>query len=259
MFHGGPGAGTLTVVGLGPGDQALLAPLAADALQGADMIVGYTAYIDLVPPALLSGKEVVSTGMTGEVTRCRKALDAAAAGRRVALVSSGDAGVYGMAGLALEMFDALGLSGRLHFSVVPGIPAVCAAAALLGAPLTHDFAVVSLSDLLTPMETIRRRLDAALAADFVLALYNPRSRRRSGHLAEALAIASRHRSPDTPVGMVKNAFRTSQEIRITPLASADPEWADMLTLVVIGNAATRMAGPYLLTPRGYAGKYELAD
>jgi precorrin-3B C17-methyltransferase len=249
----------LTVVGLGPGDADLLAPMAANALMAADTIVGYTAYIDLVPPRLLSGKEIVSTGMTGEVARCRQALDAAAAGRRVALVSSGDAGVYGMAGLALEMFDALGLSGRVDFSVTPGIPAVCAAAALLGAPLTHDFAVVSLSDLLTPMETIRRRLDAALAADFVLAIYNPRSKKRSGHLAEALAIAARHRAPHTPVGMVKNAFRAGQEIRITPLAEADPNWVDMLTLVVIGNAATRMAGPNMLTPRGYAAKYELAD
>lgn len=231
--------------------------MAAAALAEADLIAGYTAYIDLVPPELLAGKEVAATGMTGEVARCRLALEQAAAGRRVALVSSGDAGVYGMAGLALEMLEAMGLAERVAFSVAPGIPAVCAAAALLGAPLTHDFAVVSLSDLLTPMETIRRRLDAALGADFVLALYNPRSRRRSGHLAEALALAARHRAPQTPVGMVKNAFRPGQAVRITPLAGADPEWADMLTLVVIGNSATRMAAGAVLTPRGYAGKYAL--
>ncbi|WP_050805036.1 precorrin-3B C(17)-methyltransferase [Solidesulfovibrio carbinoliphilus] len=232
--------------------------MAAEALAGADMVAGYTAYIDLVPPGLLAGKEVAATGMTGEVARCRLALEAAAAGRRVALVSSGDAGVYGMAGLALEMLEAMGLGGQVAFSVVPGIPAVCAAAALLGAPLTHDFAVVSLSDLLTPMEAIRRRLDAALGADFVLALYNPRSRRRSGHLALALALAARHRPPETPVGMVKKAFRPGQEIRVTPLAAADPDWADMLTLVVIGNTATRLAAGAMLTPRGYAGKYDLA-
>uniref|UniRef100_I2PYE8 Precorrin-3B C17-methyltransferase n=1 Tax=Desulfovibrio sp. U5L TaxID=596152 RepID=I2PYE8_9BACT len=232
--------------------------MAAEALAGADMIAGYTAYIDLVPPSLLAGKEVAATGMTGEVARCRLALEAAAAGRRVALVSSGDAGVYGMAGLALEMLEAMRLDGQVEFSVVPGIPAVCAAAALLGAPLTHDFAVVSLSDLLTPLETIRRRLDAALGADFVLALYNPRSRRRSGHLALALALAARHRAPQTPVGMVKKAFRPGQEIRVTPLGAADPDWADMLTLVVIGNTATRLAAGAMLTPRGYAGKYDLA-
>jgi len=245
------------VIGLGPGDAALLAPMAAEALGAAGMVAGYATYIDLVPPELLAGKEVTATGMTGEVARCRAALEAAAAGKRVALVSSGDAGVYGMAGLALEMLDAMGLADRMDFDVVPGIPAVCAAAALLGAPLTHDFAVVSLSDLLTPLEVIRRRLDAALAADFVLALYNPRSRRRAGYLDEALGLAGRHRDPQTPVGMVKNAFRPGQEIRVTSLAEADPGFADMLTLVVIGNAATRMAAERMLTPRGYAEKYTL--
>ncbi|MGE4538497.1 MAG: precorrin-3B C(17)-methyltransferase [Desulfovibrio sp.] len=253
--HGG--RGRLTVIGLGPGDAALLAPMAAEALGAAEMVAGYATYIDLVPPELLAGKDVTATGMTGEVARCRAALDAAAAGKRVALVSSGDAGVYGMAGLALEMLDAMGLADRMDFDVVPGIPAVCAAAALLGAPLTHDFAVVSLSDLLTPLEVIRRRLDAALAADFVLALYNPRSKRRAGYLDEALALAGRHRDPQTPVGMVKKAFRPGQEIRVSPLAEADPEFADMLTLVVIGNAATRMAAGRMLTPRGYAEKYTL--
>jgi precorrin-3B C17-methyltransferase len=245
------------VVGLGPGDPALLAPMAEAALEGASVVVGYTAYIDLIPPALLAGKDVVATGMTGEVARCRTALEAAAAGSAVVLVSSGDAGVYGMAGLALEMLDAMGLDERVSFTVVPGIPAVCAAAALLGAPLTHDFAVVSLSDLLTPWPVIEARLEAALAADFVLALYNPRSKRRADHLGAALAAAGRHRPARTPVGMVKNAFRPGQAIRITSLAEADPDWADMLTLVVIGASATRLAGSRMLTPRGYAGKYAL--
>ncbi len=250
-------SGRLTVVGLGPGDAALLPPLAVAALEEADTVAGYTAYIDLIAPRTLAGKTVLATGMTGEVARCRAALEAAASGKRVALVSSGDAGVYGMAGLALELLETMGLAGRVEFSAVPGIPAVCAAAALLGAPLTHDFAVVSLSDLLTPMEAILRRLEAALAADFVLALYNPRSRRRAGHLAGALALAGRYRAPQTPVGMVKNAFRPGQEIRVTPLAAAEPDWADMLTLVVIGNASTRLAAGSMLTPRGYAGKYDL--
>lgn len=247
------------MVGLGPGTAALLAPMAATALDAAELVVGYTAYIDLVPPAYLAGKAVLATGMTGEVARCRSALEAAAAGKHVALVSSGDAGVYGMAGLALEMLEDLGLAGRVDFSVVPGIPAVCAAAALLGAPLTHDFAVVSLSDLLTPWEVIAKRLDAALAADFVLALYNPRSRRRADHLETTLDMARRHRSPDTPVGMVKNAFRDGQEIRIASLAEADPGWADMLTLVLVGSTATRLAADRVLTPRGYAGKYALKE
>lgn len=243
------------MVGLGPGQPDLLAPMALSALVAADTVVGYTAYIELVDPALLAGKRVIATGMTGEVDRCRQALEAATAGSAVALVSSGDAGVYGMAGLALEMLDASGEGPNVAFSVVPGIPAVCAAAALLGAPLTHDFAVISLSDLLTPMDVIRKRLEAAAAADFVMALYNPRSRRRHGQLAEALAVAARHRAPQTPVGMVKKAFRPGQEIRLTTLAGADPQWADMLTLVVIGNTESRMASGRMLTPRGYAGKY----
>jgi len=246
------------VVGLGPGDADLLAPLAAEALAAAEVLVGYTPYLELVSAAVRAGKEVVATGMTGEVERCRAALEAAAAGKRVVLVSSGDAGVYGMAGLALEMLDAREDAAAITFSVVPGIPAVCAAAALLGAPLTQDFAVVSLSDLLTPWPAIARRLEAALAADFVLALYNPRSRRRVGHLAEALAAARHHRAPETPVGMVKNAFRPGQAVRLTRLDEADPDWADMLTLVVIGASASRLAGGRMLTPRGYAGKYVLA-
>ena len=231
--------------------------MAEAALAEAHCIVGYGPYVDLVSPALLAGKDVVATGMTGEVARCRAALEAAAAGRRVVLVSRGDAGVYGMAGLALEMLDAMGLPQALDFSVVPGIPAVCAAAALLGAPLTHDFAVISLSDLLTPLPVIEARLEAAFAADFVVAIYNPRSRKRSGHLAEALARAARHRDPQTPVGMVKNAFRPAQEIRLTSLAQADPDWADMLTLVVVGASSSRLAAGRFLTPRGYAGKYAL--
>ncbi|OLN29646.1 Cobalt-precorrin-3b C17-methyltransferase [Desulfovibrio sp. DV] len=247
------------MVGLGPGDPSLLAPMAQTALQEADMVVGYTAYIQLVPPPLLAGKTVAATGMTHEVARCRAALEAAAEGRRVVLVSSGDAGVYGMAGLALEMLAALGLDGHVTFTVVPGIPAVCAAAALLGAPLTHDFAVISLSDLLTPWPVIEQRLEAVFAADFVVALYNPRSRRRTGHLPAALACAARHRSPETPVGMVKSAFRPDQKIRVTPLAEADPAWADMLTLVIVGNSASRMAAGRILTPRGYAGKYDLGQ
>lgn len=246
-------------MGLGPGDAALLAPMAEAALAAADVVAGYTAYIDLVPARLLAGKTVAATGMTGEVDRCRAALEAAASGKRVALVSSGDAGVYGMAGLALEMLEAMGLETRIAFSVVPGIPAVCAAAALLGAPLTHDFAVVSLSDLLTPLPVIERRLEAAFAADFVTAIYNPRSRKRSGHLAAALARAARHRSPETPVGMVKNAYRPGQEIRVTRLAEADASFADMLTLVVVGNSASRLAAGRILTPRGYAGKYDLGQ
>lgn len=245
------------MVGLGPGDAALCAPAARAAIEAAGVVVGYDTYLDLVPGEWLAGKVVASTGMTAEVARCQRALDEALSGRDVVVVSGGDAGVYGMAGLVLELLETGGLLGRVDFSVVPGIPAVTAAAALLGAPLTHDFAVVSLSDLLTPWEVIEKRLALSAEADFVLALYNPRSRRRSGHLGRALAIIGRHRPPETPVGLVRRAFRPGQEVWTGTLAGFDPERADMLSLIVVGNASTRLAGGRMLTPRGYAGKYRL--
>lgn len=250
--------GRITVVGLGPGDAGLLPPLAVAAIERAAAVVGYTGYVKLLGAAMLEGRRVIATGMRAEVERCAAAVDLALSGVETAMVCSGDPGVYAMSGLVLELLEARGLLDEVELEVVPGIPAVCAAAALLGAPLMHDFAVISLSDLLTPWPAIARRLEAALAADFVLALYNPRSRRRVGHLAEALAAARHHRAPETPVGMVKNAFRPGQAVRLTRLDEADPDWADMLTLVVIGASASRLAGGRMLTPRGYAGKYVLA-
>jgi precorrin-3B C17-methyltransferase len=201
---------------------------------------------------------VLSTGMTGEVERCNAAIDLALEGVKTVVVSSGDAGVYAMAGLVLELMEARGLLKSLDLEVVPGIPALCAAAALLGAPLMHDFAVVSLSDLLTPWETIEKRLSAAAGADFVVVLYNPRSGKRKDQLSKALAVLAAHRPGATPVGLVKRAYRPGQEVRTTTLADFDPETVDMQSILVIGNAATRMAGGRMLTPRGYAGKYGLA-
>lgn len=257
------GTGRITVVGLGPGDAGLLAPMARAALERAAVIVGYTAYVELVDPELLAGRQVVSTGMMGEVERCARALDLALAGAETVVVCSGDPGVYAMAGLVLELMEARGLLDSLELEVVPGIPAVCAAAALLGAPLMHDFAVVSLSDLLTPWEVIARRLEAAAAADFVIAVYNPRSGRRTAHLPRALGILARHRAPETPVGLVKSANRPEQEVLVTTLAGLDPQAVDMLSILVVGNTATRTlmaaSGPRMLTPRGYAGKYALGE
>lgn len=246
---------TLEVVSLGPGDAALLTPQCRAALDRAEFIVGYGRYLDLVPPELLAGKDLLSTGMTGEMARADAALAAARAGRRVAVVSSGDAGVYAMAGLVLELAEQRGLLEVLDIRVLPGVPALAAAAALLGAPLTHDFACVSLSDLLTPWETIERRLDAAAGADFVLALYNPRSRRRDWQLPRALEIIARHRGPQTPVGLVRNAFRPGQEILTAQLSAFDPAAADMLSILFVGNSATRLAAGRMLTPRGYLDKY----
>jgi precorrin-3B C17-methyltransferase len=251
--------GRITVIGLGPGDASLLAPMARQALVRAQAIVGYKGYLELVEPELLAGRQVLSTGMTGEVERCNAAIDLARAGTETVVVSSGDAGVYAMAGLVLELLEARGLLEELELEVVPGIPALCAAAALLGAPLMHDFAVISLSDLLTPWEVIEKRLKAAAEADFVVVLYNPRSGRRKDQLPRALA-ALRDRKPGaTPVGLVKRAYRPGQEVVVTTLEGLDPEAVDMQSIVLVGNSATRLAGSRLLTPRGYAGKYGLAD
>ena len=243
------------MVGLGPGDPALTAPLATETLTSAQAIAGYSTYLDLVPSDLLADKELISTGMTGEVERCSMAIESALSGKDTVVVSGGDAGVYGMAGLVLELLEQRGLLDVVDFDVVPGIPALTGAAALLGAPLTHDFACVSLSDLLTPWELIEKRLDAASSADFVLVLYNPRSKRRAGLLARAFEIIGKHRSRQTPVGIVRQAWREGQSVCIGTLATADPKVVDMLSIVVVGNSQTRIAGNKMLTPRGYAQKY----
>lgn len=244
----------LFVIGLGPGDASCLTPLARECLANADCIVGYPLYLELVPTDLLAGKRVVASGMRQESERCQQAIDAALAGETTAVVCSGDAGVYALAGLVLELLERGNALGKVDFQVIPGIPAVCAAAALLGAPLTHDFACVSLSDLLTPWDTIRKRLVAALEADFVCVLYNPRSRGRTRQLPEALEIARAHRRPDCPVGIVRRAFRQGQEVLVTTLAEVDAAQVDMLSILFIGNSESRCVGPHLLTPRGYDKK-----
>ena len=239
--------GKLWVVGLGPGDILHLTPAARTAIEQAEVVAGYTTYLDLIPD-LLTGKELLQTGMRQEVERCRLALERVAAGRKVALVCSGDAGVYGMAGLVLEL-----LAGRdLDIEMVPGVSAVQAAAARLGAPLMHDFAVISLSDLLTPWPLIRQRVNAAGSADFVVALYNPKSRGRTTQIGEAREILLRHRMPQTPVGIVRHACREGEEIVVTTLDQMLEQQIDMFSLVIVGNSSTYVdpAGR-MVTPRGY--------
>ena len=258
----------LYVVGLGPGDSSLLAPEASAALERASVIVGYSGYIALLSDTQRAGRDIISTGMTGEISRAHSAIDAALAGSATALVCSGDPGVYALSGLVLELMEQRGLqAGDFPLNIIPGIPAVCAASALLGAPLTHDFACVSLSDLLTPWPLIEKRLECAFAGDFVVALYNPRSKRRTWQLEEAVAAALRHRHEKTPVGMVTNAFRPNQQVRISPLNALDPGLVDMFTIIIMGNSNTRIvpggpaaplaweSGARLLTPRGYMDKY----
>ncbi|HKC76325.1 MAG TPA: precorrin-3B C(17)-methyltransferase, partial [Chloroflexota bacterium] len=250
--------GSLVVVGLGPGDLRLLPPLARAALQRAEVVVGYHGYLDLIAP-LTAGKRCVGTGLGAEVDRAAHAVDLALSGRHVALVSSGDAGVYGMAGLAYEVLKARGWRpDGLPVTVIPGISALQAAASLLGAPLMHDVATISLSDLLTPRDVIERRLEAAAAADFVVALYNPASRRRTELIARARAILLGHRAGATPVGLVRNAYRSGQQVVVTTLDTMLDHPIDMLTIVIVGNSSTRVVGTRMVTPRGYAGQYDLS-
>lgn len=244
-------------MGLGPGDECLLAPQARQAIIESDAVVGYTGYIKLISEELLAGREVMSTGMMAEVERCRKAVETAVSGRKVVMVCSGDPGIYAMAGLVMELLEAADLFGRVGFEVIPGIPAFSAAAALLGAPLMHDFASVSLSDLLTPWEKIEKRLEGAASADFVIAIYNPRSRKRAGHLKDALEIISRYRDSETPVGIVNRAYRDGQMVQVVNLGSVNEDDVDMQTVLIIGNSSTRGVGGMMLTPRGYANKYDI--
>lgn len=254
------------MIGIGPGHIDHLSGSARNALKRANTVAGYTTYIDLIRP-LISGKRIISTGMTREVDRVTAAINAAQETGPCAIISSGDPGIYAMAGLALEICRARSIpiqrpgqscnDDGLCVEVVPGIPALGAGAALLGAPLTHDFAAISLSDLLTPWETIEKRLEAAAEADFVIVIYNPKSRRRPDHLEKAQKIALRHRKGSTPVGVVSRAMREGQSIRIVPLDALHLAEVDMQTTVFIGNSTTLTYGNFMITPRGYAGKYQL--
>jgi len=229
--------------------------MALESLRRASAVVGYDRYMELVDPALLEGKTLFSSPMKKEMERTAKAVEFALSGLDTVVVSSGDSGVYGMAGLVLEFLEREGLLEAVELEVVPGIPALCAAAALLGAPLMHDFASISLSDLLTPLPLIMKRVRCAAEGDFVIVLYNPKSRKRGSYLAQALDMVAGLRGADTPVGFVRNAYRPGQEVRVSNLGACDPEWADMLTIVVVGNSASRLAGTKILTPRGYYEKY----
>lgn len=245
--------GTLYVVGIGPGAEDLVTPRARAALARADVIVGYVLYVDLVR-AWLPEARYQASPIGSETERAQESLRLASELDRVALVCSGDAGVYGLAGLAHELRAAIdwGDHSPPSIDVIPGVTAATAAAALLGAPLGHDFAAVSLSDLLTPWDAIVRRLEAVAAADFVLALYNPASRTRRRQLAEARAILLRYRSPETPVGIVTDASRAGQRMAVTDLANLLAHEVGMLSIVIVGNSQTRVLDGRMVTPRGYS-------
>jgi precorrin-3B C17-methyltransferase len=240
--------GKLTVIGIGPGHPLDRTARAEAALREADTVAGYGLYLEHVQD-LLGGKTLIRSAMTGEVERCRSALQAAAAGGNVALISSGDAGIYGMAGLALEMATAEGFT--VPIEIVPGVSAASAAAAAFGAPLMLDWACLSLSDLLADWATIRRRLEAVAAADLVLALYNPRSRKRVRQLEEAAAILQRHRPGSTPVGIGTALGAPDQRLLLTTLERLCLEDVGMRSLVIVGNSTSRVEAGWFITPRGY--------
>ncbi len=200
---------------------------------------------------ILSGKEIITSGMTKEVQRVKLAIEKALEGKKVGLISSGDAGVYGMAGLALELLPNKRDFG-FDIEIIPGIIAATSCASLLGAPLMHDFCVISLSDLLTDIELIKRRLEMAGLGDFVIVLYNPRSKKRTAPLKQAWQILMKHRQPQTPVGIVRNAYRDDQEVKITCLKDLlKAENIDMRTTIIVGNSRTYVKGKFMITPRGY--------
>lgn len=244
------GRGKVSVVGIGPGSAEEMTPRAHSVIEAADLIVGYNTYLKLVED-LLQDKEIFGSAMMQEIDRCQAAVDAAAAGKTVAVISSGDPGIYGMAGLVLELAGKLPESSRPEVEVVPGISAVGASAALLGAPLMHDFAVISLSDLLTPWELIKKRAAMAAEGDFVIAIYNPKSTKRVSQIEEVREIVMKHRPSSTPVGIVHHASRPQEQTVISDLGSFTKEFIDMFSLVIIGNSQTRIIDGRMVTPRGY--------
>ena len=236
--------GKVYVVGIGPGLYEHMTEAARCAIEKSDVIVGYSTYLDIISD-LIKDKQIDSSGMKKERDRCERALEYAGQGKTVAVVSSGDPGVYGMAGLVLE------LSKDIEVEIVPGVSAANAAAAALGAPLMHDYCVISLSDLLTDWELIERRLEAAGMGDFVVALYNPKSKKRIQHIEVARDILLKYKPENTPVGIVKNARRQGEEVVLTNLKDMLNHDIDMFTTVVIGNTNTYIKDQKIVTPRGY--------
>ncbi len=242
--------GKIMIVGIGPGNISDMTPKARLAIETADVIAGYNVYINLIAE-LIGDKKVIGTSMMQEVKRCQMAIDEAAAGKNVALISSGDAGIYGMAGLIIDMILNLPESERPQFEVIAGISAVNAAAAILGAPLMHDFAVISLSDLLTDWEVIKKRVECAATGDFVIALYNPKSKKRVQNILEVQEILLKYKDKNTPVGIVTNAGRLNEQKIISTLENFTSEEINMFSLVLIGNSQTYVKAGFMITPRGY--------
>jgi cobalt-precorrin 5A hydrolase/precorrin-3B C17-methyltransferase len=250
--------GRLFVVGLGPGARELMTAQALAAINCAEVVIGYDGYFGGVAD-LVEGKECLALPLTRERDRARLALERMRAGQTACVISSGDPGIYAMAGLVLECAGNEDETLLDRIAIVPGVSAVNAAAALLGAPLGHDFAVISLSDLLTPWDAIERRLRAAAEGDFIVALLNPKSQRRDMQYGRAADILASHRPAETPVGVVRNAYRPGQTVAVTTVARMGEAMVDMFTTVIIGNSETQRFGRVVVTPRGYALGKEQVD
>ena len=240
--------GRLHVVGFGPGGKEHMTFKAAEVIQNADIVTGYTTYVDLMRH-IFPDKEFKATGMMQEVDRCRMAIEDAMTGKDVAMISSGDSGIYGMAGIIYQMVDEMGAD--IEVDTVPGMTAASTAASVLGAPLMHDLAIISLSDWLTPIELIMKRVDCAGMGDMIVCLYNPKSKSRTTYLNDAREILLKHRKPETPVGIVRNAGREDETSQITTLGDLDKADVDMFCIVIIGNSQTYVSNGRMITPRGY--------
>lgn len=243
--------GKIFVVGIGPGNMRDISRRAYDVLKNIDVIAGYTTYVNLVKYEF-ADKEFYVSGMKREVERCQEVLEVAKSGKTVALISSGDSGIYGMAGIMLEVAMGTGI----EVEVVPGITSTIAGAALVGAPLMHDQVIISLSDLLTDWEVIKRRIDCASKGDFIISLYNPKSKTRVDQIVEAREIMLKYKSPSTPVALLRHIGREEENYTLTTLNDFLNYDIDMFTIVIIGNSNTYVKNGKMITPRGYQEKYD---
>lgn len=235
--------GKLYVIGIGPGGIEYMTIKAREAIEESDVIVGYTKYIELIKP-LVKDKKIFSTGMMGEEERCKEALRICK-DKIVSIISTGDSGIYGMAGLILE------LKKDEEVEVIPGVTASSAAASIVGAPLMHDSCSISLSDLMTPYDLIKKRVELAAEGDFVISIYNPRSKGRSDYLKENIEVIKKYRSGSTPVAVVKNALRDDQKVTLFTLDSFEDSCVDMMSIVIVGNSQSFIKDDKFITPRGY--------
>ncbi|MCK4401249.1 precorrin-3B C(17)-methyltransferase [bacterium] len=246
------------MAGIGPGDISFLNQKVREALNECQVVVGYKTYIRLLG-SLINDKEIISSGMTEEIKRAKLAIKKAVDGKKVCLISSGDPGIYGMAGVVLELLNDDDKK-KIEIQIIPAISAASACASLLGAPLMHDFVSISLSDLLTDKKLIEKRVKLAAQGDFVIVFYNPKSKKRIDPLKNAWQILMKHKSPQTPVGIVRNAYRDNEEVEIIELKNMfSSRIIDMFTTIIVGNCKTYVKGKYMITPRGYDFKKEKTD